>query len=102
MSITPLTRIHTRKALVAICLGAMPLVVLAQQASSPTTSDPQTGASATHKGMHKNKKAHTTEMSPDSTGGASNSPNAVGAGHGTTGNNSGGATAPEKGAGGGN
>jgi hypothetical protein len=100
MSITTLTRTRASKALIAMGLCAMPLVVLAQQASSPTTSDPQTGTSATH--MSKHKKAHTTEMSPNSTGGASDAPNAVGAGHGTTGNNSGAATAPEKGSGGGN
>ena len=94
---------HARHALIAICIGAMPLVALAQQASSPTTSDPQTGTSATHKSTH--KKTHTTQMSPNSTGGASNAPNVVGAGkgmNGTDGTNSGAPTAPANGAGGGN
>jgi len=91
---------RTRHALIALCIGAMPLAALAQQASSPTTSDPQTGASATHKSTH--KKTHTTKMAPNSTGGASNAPNELGAGKGAAGDNSGAPTAPANGSGGGN
>jgi hypothetical protein len=91
---------HTRHALIAICIGTMPLVALAQQASSPTTSDPQTGAPATHQSTH--KKTHTTKMAPNSTGGASNAPNELGTGKGAAGDNSGAATAPANGSGGGN
>jgi hypothetical protein len=97
---TPAFKI-TGNALIAACIGAMPLVALAQQASSPTTSDPQTGASTTPtKHMHK-KKTSNAAMS-NSTGGASNAPNSIGAGNGAAGTNSGTATAPQKGTGGGN
>ena len=91
--------LFSRRALVTLCALSLPVVAMAE-ASSPTANDPQTGASATkHKTMHKKS---TSTGNSSATGGASNSPNAIGVGNGAPGNNSGADTAPVKGAGGGN
>jgi hypothetical protein len=90
---------RTRRALIALSIGAMPLAAMAQQASSPTTSDPQTGAPAMQKSTH---KTHVKKMSPNSTGGASNSANVLGKSNGAGANDTGGAATPGNGAAGGN
>ncbi|CAM2146129.1 conserved exported protein of unknown function [Pararobbsia alpina] len=92
--------LSARRALVTFCALSLPLVAMADEASSPTANDPQVGASAPHHTM-KHKKATTSGYS-NSTGGASNSGNAIGAGNGAPSNNSGSPTAPMKGTGGGN
>lgn len=91
---------HARGALAIVCMAALPITALAE-ASRPTANDPQTGAPIAHHTTHKMKKPSNTSGT-NSTGGASNSPNAVGVGNGPPGNNSGADTAPVKGAGGGN
>ena len=93
------TRHRARHALIALCIGAVPLTVLAE-ASSPTTSDAQTGTpmhSTTH-AKHK-KTGSSTDVRPNSTGGASNAPNKMGGHAGVPDANGGDSTAPQNGAG---